>query len=72
MGAASSEAERLRLCRLAFERAMRDGTLPAEARKTMARETHRQATERLAAKCGTQAPRETGDQPAFWWRRDDL
>lgn len=76
MAGGQSEAERLKLCRLSFERAMRDGVMPAAAREALAKERWADADRRLAdlraGRCGTEAPAEPADRPQHWWQREDL
>jgi hypothetical protein len=75
-----TEADRLRQCRLIFDRAMRDGTSTVAAREALARE-HWRAIEARLSRCGTQdtgsAPEpspalddDRREQPQFYWQRD--
>jgi hypothetical protein len=66
----TSEADRLRLARLVFERSQRDRISMADARDALARERWAESDRRLAARCGTQAPARTTDLPQQWWQRD--
>lgn len=73
-GGQQREADRLRLCREAFERALADGVTVKEGRERVIRDRWAEADQRLQQRlCGTRVP-EPGDQdggrPLQWWQRD--
>lgn len=69
--AADREVARLRACRLAFERALRDGVTVEEGRRRNAREAWAATDARLKRlRCGTVDTEDGGEQPLAWWQRD--
>lgn len=69
MAGVTSEAERLRQCRLLFERAMREGVSVAAARDLVARERWEKVTGRKLVACATRdmGPADEIEQrPAPW------
>lgn len=70
MTAGGDEIERVRRCRVAFQRAMRDGTSVTDAAQAVSRERWEDADRRLAQKrCGTSAEPEDAPHELQWWQK---